>query len=47
LIPIVALAGGSLLLGEPITATLLTGGALTIAGVWIASRTYVKAAAAD
>jgi drug/metabolite transporter (DMT)-like permease len=47
LIPLVALAGGSLLLGEPLTLTILAGGALTIAGVWIASRTSVKAAPAD
>jgi drug/metabolite transporter (DMT)-like permease len=39
LIPLVAIAGGSLLLGEPLTATLFAGGALTIAGVWVASRT--------
>jgi drug/metabolite transporter (DMT)-like permease len=41
----VALAGGSLLLGEPLTVTMVAGGALTIAGVWIASRTQVSAAA--
>jgi drug/metabolite transporter (DMT)-like permease len=47
LIPIVALAGGTWLLGEPLTASLLAGGTLTIAGVWIASRTGVRAAPAD
>jgi drug/metabolite transporter (DMT)-like permease len=33
LIPIIALAGGTVLLGEPLTLPLLAGGALTIAGV--------------
>jgi drug/metabolite transporter (DMT)-like permease len=47
LIPIIALAGGTVLLGEPLTLILLTGGALTIAGVWIASRTRMATPPAD
>jgi drug/metabolite transporter (DMT)-like permease len=47
LIPIIALAGGTLLLGEPLTLTLVAGGTLTIAGVWIASRTRVATPPAD
>jgi drug/metabolite transporter (DMT)-like permease len=47
LIPIVCLAGGSALLGEALTVTILAGGALTIGGVWLASRSRVRAAAAD
>jgi drug/metabolite transporter (DMT)-like permease len=35
LFPIVAVIGGSLLLGEPITASLLTGAPLVLAGVYI------------
>jgi drug/metabolite transporter (DMT)-like permease len=47
LIPMVALAGGAVLLGESLTVTILAGGALTIGGVWVASRTRVRAPAAD
>jgi drug/metabolite transporter (DMT)-like permease len=47
LIPIVCLAGGSALLGEALTVTILAGGALTIGGVWVASRTRARAPAAD
>ena len=39
LIPIVCLGAGAEFLGESLTFTVLMGGALTIAGVWIASRT--------
>jgi O-acetylserine/cysteine efflux transporter len=46
-IPIVALAGSLVLLDEPLTLTILAGGTLIIAGVWIASRTRVRAAPAD
>jgi drug/metabolite transporter (DMT)-like permease len=47
LIPIIALAGGTLILGEPLTLAIAAGGALTIAGVWIASRTRVTSPPAD
>ena len=38
LIPILSLAGGALVLGEHLRASILAGGALTIIGVWIARR---------
>lgn len=38
LIPIVSVIAGARLLGESITVQVLAGGALTILGVWIASR---------
>jgi drug/metabolite transporter (DMT)-like permease len=39
LIPIVCLGAGAGLLGESLTFAILAGGVLTIAGVWVASRT--------
>jgi drug/metabolite transporter (DMT)-like permease len=48
LIPILCLAGGALVLGERLTASILAGGTLTIIGVWIASpRSGATAAAAE
>lgn len=38
LIPVGSVSAGALLLGEPLTASLLTGGALTMLGVWVATR---------
>jgi drug/metabolite transporter (DMT)-like permease len=45
LIPIICLAGSSLILDEQVTRSIVVGGALTIAGVWIASRSAVAGAA--
>jgi drug/metabolite transporter (DMT)-like permease len=39
LIPIVCLGAGAQLLGESLTFAVLAGGVLTVAGVWVASRT--------
>lgn len=38
LIPVVCVAAGAQLLNEPLTLMILVGGALTVYGVWIASR---------
>jgi drug/metabolite transporter (DMT)-like permease len=43
LFPIVAVIGGSLLLGEPITASLLTGAPLVLAGVYIGALSSDRA----
>jgi drug/metabolite transporter (DMT)-like permease len=45
LIPIICLAGSILILDERITRSIVVGGGLTIAGVWIASRSPVARAA--
>jgi drug/metabolite transporter (DMT)-like permease len=44
LIPIVCLGAGAQLLGESLTFAVLAGGVLTIAGIWVASRTAPAAA---
>ena len=38
LIPLFGVLWGFLFLGEPVTATMLTGGALIVAGTWLATR---------
>jgi drug/metabolite transporter (DMT)-like permease len=45
LIPIVCLLGGTLILDERVTRSIVSGGALTIVGVWIASRSAVARSA--
>jgi drug/metabolite transporter (DMT)-like permease len=38
LIPVVCVLAGAGFLGEPLTAQIIAGGALTVFGVWVASR---------
>jgi drug/metabolite transporter (DMT)-like permease len=38
LVPVFAIAMGYVILGEPVTSALLTGGAMVISGVWLANR---------
>ena len=38
LVPVVAIALGVLLLGEPLELSMLAGGALVVAGIWILNR---------
>jgi drug/metabolite transporter (DMT)-like permease len=38
LIPVVCVLAGAGFLGEPLTGQIIAGGALTVFGVWVASR---------
>lgn len=38
LVPVFAIAMGYVILGEPVTSSLLSGGAMVISGVWLANR---------
>jgi len=38
LVPVFAIAMGYVILDEPVTSALLTGGAMVISGVWLANR---------
>jgi drug/metabolite transporter (DMT)-like permease len=38
LVPVFAIAMGYVILGEPVTSSLISGGAMVISGVWLANR---------